>query len=962
MNERIELMKRKNRRPLFMLVLAVVLSVGFMSCDLVMSPGQGTLEIHLGGSGRSINWLPEISMDIATYTVTGTGPNAGDGFLEEGFTGGTFTKDSLAVGAWEIAIDAYNGDGGRIGTTTIGVTIRRSQTTQASATIIPLAGVGTLDVSVSWSDSQDKLADPRVFITIRDGEGDAVAEYPDPIQLALGEDGKSAIGTVSDIPTGWYEVTVGLYEGIPDAEAEAVWQDVYTLRIVKDETTDGTVVIPEQEIDFGVGSIAITVEEEMDNPFDVSFTGLPESVKEEEQVTAVAAGTYGDGATYRWYVNGAIQPEDTDEYVFSSDAAGLYRISLLVRDGEVVGGYRRSLEVVRATAEVASDTASLEIGYAEGEHAGSVMNNLVLPTSGAQGTRITWESNDATRIDTTGTVARPSYSSGDSEVQLTATVERGTARETKTFTITVVRLPQTDAEAVAADKAALEVGFAGLDSADNVTQDVTLVGSGGSGTTITWESSVPQTVATTGVVTRPDYTGESDVQVTLTATISKGGQSETKTFTLTVKIVLQEQSVTYESNGGSNLPPQTVYWGRLVEEPEEPTKVGHSFEGWYTDTELTDQWDFAQDHVNGDVFLYAKWGDGYRISFDSQGGLNPNPTTITVGYGLEYGALATTARVGHTFLGWYTELDGRGVQIATDTTVSINAEHTLYAAWQANTQTITFDAQEGTDLDPATKVVTYGQVYGGLASTTREGYTFAGWWTGVGGTGSQVTEETVFTGTTDRILYAKWTFDVFTGPAGGLVFYENPNHATDGWRYLEAAPYGWYDGDTHSPGAYSGDGDPYFQWGASGYAVDSPETEEAIGSGATNTANILDYHDTLWTSYPEKGDYYTNPTEYDSSSDGTVAAKVCADYSLENEGVTYDDWFLPSKDELNLMYQNLKVQGLGGLSVHFYTSYYYWSSTKNSLNYVWYQNFANGYQNGTYQGYAVYWVRPIRAF
>lgn len=949
---------KQGSRLVVVAALITVLLVCLLGCDLALLSGSGSLVIQLGDRARNINWLPEIDMDIDTYTITGTGPDSGDGFQEEGFPGGVFVKDSLSVGAWEIVIDGYNEDAIKIASTTINLTIRKSQTAQATATMRPLVGLGTLEVSVSWTDSQDKLADPQVFVLIQDEHGNELSAYSDPIRLTLGEDGKSASKTIGEIPTGWYEVRVGLYEGIAGGDPESVWQDTRTLRIVKDETTAGVVQISEEEILFGLGSISVVLEEEMDNPFDVSFTGLPESVKEEEEVTVTAAGTFGGGATYRWYVNGVRQEENTSGFAFVSNAAGLYRVSLLVNSNGAVAGYQQPVEVIRATEEVASDIASLVIGFAEGDSADSVMSDVVLPTSGSQGTRITWESNNPACIDTTGTVVRPAYSTGDAEVQLTATVDRGTVRETKSFTLTVAKLPQTDAEAVEADKVALAIGFSGLDSASTVTQDVILSTSGASGTTISWHSSVPQTISTTGVVTRPDYTGESDVEVTLTATISKGAISETKIFTLTVKIVLQEQTVTYESNGGSELSPQTVYWGRLIEEPQAPTKVGYSFEGWFTDSSLTEQWDFSQDYVSGDVALYAKWGSGYRISFNSQGGLTPNPTTITEGYGVAYGTLATTSKAGHTFLGWFVEPEGEGSQITPETMVTINADHTLYALWQVNTQTITFDVQYGTSPDPATKVVTYGQAYGELPTTTRDGHTFSGWWTEMNGGGTQVSEETMFTRMTDLTLYAKWVFNAYTGASGGLVFYENPNYEKDGWRYLEAAPYGWYEGETDSFGQYTGDDDPLFQWGVYNNYIDPSLTTTEIGSGAANTEIIVTFHDSLFIVYPEKEDYYTNPTAYYSENDGTVAAKECAKYSIEKEGTIYDDWFLPSKDELYQMYQSLAAQNLGGFSGD-----EYWSSSENGYySRPWIQYFSSGSQSFGRYRYSAGRVRPVRTF
>lgn len=958
----LDMISKPGKKRIFLSIISLlILLAAFTSCDMMLfEVEEGNLAIELNPANRGINWVPEIDMDIASYTITGTGPGENDNFSVTGFTGGVFEKDNLAVGEWEIVIDGYNTDDEKIATASIGAVIRKSQETSVTAAIKPLAGTGSLDVSVSWSDSQGKLADPQVFVVIKDESGNEIAEYTDPVQLTLGDDGISAAGVISDLPAGWFEVNIGLFEGIPESEAEAVWQSVYTLRIVKDEVTNGNVVIPEEEINFGEGSLSLSIEEEMENPFEISFTGLPESVKEEEVVTAAAAGNYGDGASLRWYVNGVKQEETTNELLFSADKAGLYAIILLVNENEVVSGYRQTVEVVQAAEEVAADTAALVIGFAVDESADAVLHDVSLPSAGTHGTRISWESSDEAYVSSDGSVIRPAYSSGDAVVQLTATVVRGTASDTKTFTVTVSKLPQTDTEAVAADKAALEIGFAGLDSADNVTQDVILAGSGDNGTTVTWTSSAPETISADGTVTQPDYTGDSDVPVTLTAAISKGDVSDTKSFSLMVKIKLLEQTVTFVSNGGSSLDPQTVYWGRLIEEPEAPTKVGFSFEGWYTDIELINQWDFANDYVDGDITLYAKWGDGYTISFDGKEGIIQGPTTFTAGYGVQYGTLAATARAGHTFLGWFTEPDGVGTEITADTTVKINADHILYAAWQAKTQTITFDSQWGTDIDPYTKVVTYGQPYGELPTPTRENHTFGGWWTEIEGYGSQATETTTFYAPSDLTLYAKWVFNVFTGPAGGLVFYENPNWETDDWRYLEAAPYGWYQGAQDSNGDYTGDDDPKFEWGAYGYTVDPSATATAIGTGYNNTANIVDFHDILGvTLYDDKGNYYYNPKNYYEYNDGTVAAKVCADFSMENDGTVYNDWFLPSKNELNQMYLNLKVQEKGGFSS--YSSY--WNSSESNDSYAWGQYFGDvDHSQNRNAKKANYLVRPIRAY
>ena len=115
----------------------------------------------------------------------------------------------------------------------------------------------------------------------------------------------------------------------------------------------------------------------------------------------------------------------------------------------------------------------------------------------------------------------------------------------------------------------------------------------------------------------------------------------------------------------------------------------------------------------------------------------------------------------------------------------------------------------------------------------------------------------------------------------------------------------------------------------------------AIGTGAQNTLDIL-----AWC-----------------SEDG-IAAKLSADYKVTENGVTYDDWFLPSKDELNKLYLNRDA--VGGFEQHSGTAAvdgYYWSSSEYDGVYgdAWTQNFYDGFQDYNYES-GLYWVRSFRAF
>jgi len=172
------------------------------------------------------------------------------------------------------------------------------------------------------------------------------------------------------------------------------------------------------------------------------------------------------------------------------------------------------------------------------------------------------------------------------------------------------------------------------------------------------------------------------------------------------------------------------------------------------------------------------------------------------------------------------------------------------------------------------------------------------------------------------------------GPAGGYIFYDKGSYS-DGWRYLEAAP-----ASSEFTAA----------WGLNGIAC--PGTGTAVGTGQANTTTIINL--LLAQQEPNK------------------AAMLCA--AMTVNGIS--GWFLPSKDELNLMYQRLRQgNNIGGFNTTSGTNLpgsYYWSSSvggtaNNALRYyTWYQRFSDGHQgdnNGlSYTRTYELRVRGVRAF
>ena len=217
-------------------------------------------------------------------------------------------------------------------------------------------------------------------------------------------------------------------------------------------------------------------------------------------------------------------------------------------------------------------------------------------------------------------------------------------------------------------------------------------------------------------------------------------------------------------------------------------KTGYHFTGWKTnETKGVTFKDKAQ--VKGAAFwngksfdstLYAQWAaNAYTVTFNGNGGGSPSPASKSVTYDSTYGDLATCSRTGHDFAGWYTAASG-GTKVEATTKVTITADQTLYAHWTAKTYTVTFNGNGGNAPSKATQTVTYNSTYGSLATCTRTGYAFAGWWTEASG-GTEVKADTNVTITDAQTLYAHWTPVTYTISYGGLK--EGSTHSGNPMSY-----------------------------------------------------------------------------------------------------------------------------------------------------------------------------------
>ncbi len=165
----------------------------------------------------------------------------------------------------------------------------------------------------------------------------------------------------------------------------------------------------------------------------------------------------------------------------------------------------------------------------------NVTANLRLPVLGNNGSNIGWTSSDTGIVGTDGTVIRPTYTDGDKDVVLTATITNGALVGSKVFHIKVKALDVTDLDLVNADYSWLTetMVFGGNGISGNITENLNFPTIGKFGSAISWSSTSGGAITIDGTVNRPDRISGNQA-VTVTATITKGMAAVVKDFNVTV--------------------------------------------------------------------------------------------------------------------------------------------------------------------------------------------------------------------------------------------------------------------------------------------------------------------------------------------------------------------------------------------------------------------------------------------
>lgn len=214
-------------------------------------------------------------------------------------------------------------------------------------------------------------------------------------------------------------------------------------------------------------------------------------------------------------------------------------------------------------------------------------------------------------------------------------------------------------------------------------------------------------------------------------------------YALQVRRQNQSYLVTFNTFGGTVIETQSIEEGNFVTKPQDPVKEGYNFTGWNFDFNTP---------ITEDITITANYTlINYEITYELDGGINHagNHKIFTIKDSI---TLQNPTKAGYIFKGWYTdsEFNNQITEIEQGTT----GNRTLYAKWELETYTITYNLDDGINNSANPNIYTIEVDTITLQEPTKENYTFKGWYID-NEFNNQITN--IEKGTMgDIILYAKW--------------------------------------------------------------------------------------------------------------------------------------------------------------------------------------------------------------
>ena len=303
------------------------------------------------------------------------------------------------------------------------------------------------------------------------------------------------------------------------------------------------------------------------------------------------------------------------------------------------------------------------------------------------------------------------------------------------------------------------------------TYTITYNANGGSGAPVTQNATINQAVtlsATRPVRSGYTFLGWATKQDATSAQYASGAQyTGSKNITLyavwkqnpaQIPPAIEKITITYDANGGTNVPPATTAEiGKVVITTVQPTRAYFTFLGWSTSRAATtaSYQPGASYTGNTSTTLYAVWKQNVVvISYNANGGTNAPANQVVPAGQVARLSAAKPVLSGYTFLGWSPDKNAKEGEYAPNDTITLAVDLVLYAIWERTPNTITFDANAGTNAP--LPISTTGEIVLPEDRPVRTGYVFVGWSKDKNATTATYYPGDIIKNPENMTLYAVW--------------------------------------------------------------------------------------------------------------------------------------------------------------------------------------------------------------
>ena len=402
-------------------------------------------------------------------------------------------------------------------------------------------------------------------------------------------------------------------------------------------------------------------------------------------------------------------------------------------------------------------------------------------------------------------------------------------------------------------------------------------------------------------------------EYTVTAKLKYGyiwkDDKSTNDYQTTCKIENSKFQLSYDDNGGSGCSNQKrdIYYRQTYGTLTTlciPSRTGYSFNGWNSSKSGSGK-SITNDTIvssKNNQTIYAQWkANTYTVKYNGNGNTSGNTANSSHTYDVSKRLTANGFyRTGYTFNGWNTSSNGYGTnyynqQSVINLTAKNGDTFNLYAKWQINTYTLTYNNNGGSGC--SSKTLNYNDYYDLSCTPSKSGYSFDGWYTSPSG-GSRVYSS--YRITQNTTVYAHWENITYTlsYDSNGGSYCSSKNLNYNDYYDLSCTPYrngytfdGWYTSSSGGYKVYSSDRITqsttiYAQWTAIPTVTYYYLYFNSNGGSycQTKTLEYNDYYDLSCTPYRSG---YSFDGWYTSSSGGS---RVYSSDRITQSTTVYAHW------------------------------------------------------------------------